>query len=103
MMLAVWVPPPRTPLSRSAFFTNSLSVRAVLAFVIQNRPHHAGANPVRKPVCRLACHSPILPGARASDKPEAVQSQDRGPALRMPANDGIIKPTRAVIRWMSDL
>ena len=47
--------------------------RRVLADMIQNHPHRAGADLRRKLVRRLACHGSILSGVGASGKPGAVQ------------------------------
>ena len=91
--------PARAPLSRSAFFTHSCSVcavqpilaaidehrrpaRGMLAFVIQNHPHRAGAHLGRELVGRLACHGSTFSGVGASDKPGAVQALLRARAVR---------------------
>jgi hypothetical protein len=46
----------------------------VLAFVIQNHPHRAGADLGRKLVRRHACHGSTFSRVGASGKPGAVQS-----------------------------
>src|ERR1700733_535052 len=46
--------------------------RGMLAFVIQNHSHRAGAHLERELVGRLACHGSTFSGVEASDKPGAV-------------------------------
>src|ERR1700684_4647324 len=45
----------------------------MLAFVIQNHSHRAGAHLGRELVGRLACHGSTFSGVGASDQPGAVQ------------------------------
>jgi hypothetical protein len=45
----------------------------MLAFVIQNHSHRAGADLGRELVGRLACHGSTFSGVGASDQPGAVQ------------------------------
>src|ERR1700733_7303235 len=47
--------------------------RGMLAFVIQNHSHRAGADLGRELVGRLACHGSTFSGVGASDQPGAVQ------------------------------
>src|SRR5271156_6596054 len=48
--------------------------RGMLAFVIQNHSHRAGADLGRELVDRLACHGSTFSGVGASDQPGAVQT-----------------------------
>ena len=50
----------------------------VLAFVIQNHSHRAGADLGRELVGRLACHGSTFSGVGASDQPGAVQAWRKG-------------------------
>ena len=48
--------------------------RGMLAFVIQNHSHRAGADLGRELVDRLACHGSTFSGVGASDQPGAVHT-----------------------------
>src|SRR6202166_389548 len=51
--------------------------RGMLAFVIQNHSHRAGADLGRELVGRLACHGSTFSGVGASDQPRAVQPNEK--------------------------
>src|SRR5579863_3265535 len=48
----------------------------MLVFMIKNQPYRTAVDLRRKPVRRLACHSPILSGVGASGKPGTVHISD---------------------------
>jgi hypothetical protein len=71
--------------------------RGMLAFVIQNHSHRAGADLGRELVGRLDCHRSTFSGVGASDQPGAVQSRistaSRQLCANMPSQECITSST----------
>src|ERR1700684_1092666 len=70
----------------------------MLAFVIQNHSHRAGAHLGRELVSRLAYHGSTFSGVGASDQPGAVQMLDKGYSRRQVAR--VTSLSRNTIRKM---